>query len=126
MKLLSISTCKRFQISITKPLRRRKLYSVYAELVKLYKHGPKNSEEGICPNLTKKSAKGIKKYFSSWESFSGNIDLPVHSNLSISPLEEYLSTDNKWKGKYGTLRRKLLIHLMTEVRKEIRSLGGDI
>lgn len=55
-----------------------------------------------------------------WSKYTGNSGYPVPAvSVGYTPQQEYLSSRDKWAGKYGQLRYKLLDFLIEKLTKDV-------
>lgn len=79
----------------------------------------KYNSRGICSSLY--SIIGYKRtilkiLFTSWQYYSGNRNFPVEGALEI-----YEANEDKWKGKYGWKRKRLLQHCINILTDALQS-----
>lgn len=83
---------------------------------------------GICGNVSKNIQThwiGYGDYltslFMSWPKFSGTSSYPVPLPGYSYPDDAYNDIDMLWEGAYGDLRRELLDHCISELKKELKN-----
>lgn len=79
----------------------------------------RNNSKGICGNLYHSSfyeRMVLRFLFKSWQYYSGNEDYPVERTAEI-----YQATENKWEGKYGWKRKRLLQHCINILTDALHS-----
>lgn len=76
--------------------------------------------DGLCSNTDISSAL-MEKYFKKWKHFSGNNIYPV-TIKNKNPGSLYDNSLNKYLGKYGKKRIKLLNFIIKSIEKDLRRL----
>jgi hypothetical protein len=71
---------------------------------------------GICYQM---GISHLHVYFTTWDEFSGIREYPVPSpRKREDPERAYYRIGNLWKGPYGESRKRLCLHIASEMRKE--------
>lgn len=83
---------------------------------------------GICQNVDRNIlidlggyANCLTELFKSWPKYSGNPSYPVPLPGYEYPDNAYNDIDMLWEGAYGDLRRELLDHCISELKKELKN-----
>jgi len=78
---------------------------------------PKDESSGICWEI--RDFVSCVRHFPTWDEFSGNLVYPVPSpHKWEGPKRAFNITGNLWEGPYGEARRRLCLHIASEMRKE--------
>jgi hypothetical protein len=80
---------------------------------------PKEECTGLCWEMKGKGSIYVCRHFTTWDEFSGNLVYPVPSpHKWEGPKRAFNITGNLWEGPYGEARRRLCLHIASEMRKE--------
>lgn len=74
------------------------------------------SQEGLCSNL---NTNNLETYFKKWKHYSGNAAYPIKLKR-VDPRDSFENSTNKYSGKYGKKRIKLLKFIIKSLKKDLR------
>ncbi len=109
-------------------MNREAMEDILNSLKTIKENGPKLQLSGICSNVfafVKNSNfddahSFLQETFPKWKHFSGDKDFPVPFG-KLDPSDAYVR-ENKWEGKYGEKRIKLLNFLIKTAKSELKCL----
>lgn len=110
----------------TKKVMREVLNELVALQKKVEEGDYYDSALGICANsginkgdYSKTSV--FHKICETWKHYSGNRIYPIHTSSKLSPMRQYLDTNNIWIGKYGKRRKELLLFVINKLKRQLKT-----